>query len=336
MVFGNRVVARLLTGNKMRTGRWRIAKILFLLLIMAVLIEVMLRLYGFGSPLLYERTNFGYRVRPHQDLKRFGNHLYYNERGMRSDEISAIPVSTQVRILCLGDSITFGGVQTDQAKTYPELLKTNLGGGGYEVLNVSAGGWAPDNEWGWLRQNGLYGSKLLLLEIGTNDLMQPMSSGDVVDVHPSFPSHNPVLATQELVYRYLLPRLGLLEATDPGAQVGAGTPVQVLTNLNTVKDIVNFARASGAEVVILRIEEPAFMKDAAAFAAASRQLDELAASMRVLVIKPDAQLKLAGYEKVFRGDMIHPNAAGNEVIAGVVSHALATALRGQSSGLPAN
>lgn len=305
---------------------WRLCLVV---LVAGAGVELALRAFGFGAPLLYERTVFGYRVKPNQDLKRFGNHLYYNELGMRSGPIKRVPDSGHWRVLCLGDSITFGGVQTDQTRTYPELLKSKLGPERHEVLNVSAGGWAPENEWGWLRQNGLFGSKLLLLEIGTNDLMQPMSSGDVVDEHPSFPGHNPPLATGELIYRYLLPRLGLLETVDPGAQVGAGTPVQVLANLNTVRDIVNFARANGAEVALLRIEEPAFMKDAAAFASASRQLDELAAAMHVQVIKPDAALKKAGYANVFRGDMIHPNAAGNEVIADVVGDALKAALQGR-------
>lgn len=309
----------------MRPWWWRLCLVV---LFAGAGVELALRAFGFGAPLLYERTAFGYGVKPNQDLKRFGNHVYYNEFGMRSGPIKRTPDSAQLRVLCLGDSITFGGVQTDQTRTYPELLKSKLGLDRYEVLNVSAGGWAPGNEWGWLSQNGLFGSKLLLLEIGTNDLMQPMSTGEVVDAHPSFPSHNPALATEELVYRYLLPRLGLLETVDPGAQVGAGTPMQVQANLDTVRGIVNFARANGAEVAILRIEEPAFMKDAAAFASASRQLDDLAAAMHVQVIKPDAALKKAGYANVFRGDMIHPNALGNEVIATVVGDALKAVLPG--------
>lgn len=311
----------------MKNNRRLLVSIFFAAIVVMVVIEFGLRIYGLGAPLLYQRTSFGYEVKPNQDLKRFGSHIFYNEHGMRSAEVSPLSDAPRFRVLCLGDSITFGGALTDQAHTYPELLKRDLGADRFEVFNVSAGGWALDNERGWLTQHGLFGSKLLVLEIGSNDLMQPMSISAVVDGHPAFPSHNPSLALQELVYRYVLPRLGLVETTDPGATVGAGTPEQAQANLNTVKDIVGYARAHGAQVVILRIEEPAFAKDAAVFGPASRQLDDLAAALQVPMIKPDAELKKAGYAAVFRGDMVHPNAAGNEVIARVLANALKSRLQ---------
>lgn len=183
------------------------------------------------------------------------------------------------------------------------------------------GGWALANEWGWLQKNGLFNSRLLLIEIGSNDLMQPRASGAVVDNHPSFPSHDPIFALQELVYRYLLPRLGFVKGEDPGVQIMDGTHEQAVKNMAIIRDMVGYARSHGADVVILRIEEPAFSKDQR-YIRAGLLLDDLAKALNVQLIKPDADLKQVGYEKVFHADMVHPNAAGNEVIARVISEAL--------------
>lgn len=119
-----------------RVGKW------FLVLVsLLITAEVALRFYGFGRPLLYEQTDYGYRVKPGQDIKRFGNQLYYNKQGLRSGEMEHLDVR-QHRVLCLGDSITYGGVQADQTQTYPELLASTLRKRDHQVsvLNASAGG----------------------------------------------------------------------------------------------------------------------------------------------------------------------------------------------------
>jgi len=300
----------------------RARKWLFIVIIGLVAAEVALRVYGFGQPLLYEKTKYGYRVKPSQDIKRFGNRLYYNRQGLRSGEIDGAS-GPQRRVLCLGDSITYGGVQADQTQTYPELLASMLSNEGQQVsvLNASAGGWALANEWGWLQENGFFGSQVLLLEIGLNDLMQPKAGTAVVDKHPSFPGRNPMFALQEVVYRYLLPRLGLIKSEDPGAQALDGTQEQVVINMGIVREMVEYARARRVDVVILRIEEPAFSREEK-YIRAGLLLDDLAKNLGVRVIKPDAALKQADYKKVFHADMVHPNAVGNKVIAGVISEAL--------------
>ena len=107
-----------------------------------VVAEIACRAYGLHTPVLYEATPYGYRVRPNQDLRRFGNRVFYNAQGLRSEPAEPMPSAGVERVLCIGDSVTFGGTQTDQQDTYPYQLQGALRRRGLsaEVLNASAGG----------------------------------------------------------------------------------------------------------------------------------------------------------------------------------------------------
>ena len=89
--------------------KWSPARLALVGMVVGLIcLELGLRAYGFGKPLLYEATSYGYRVKPSQHLMRFGNELSYNRQGMRSPEITAQPAPGVLRVLCIGDSITFG------------------------------------------------------------------------------------------------------------------------------------------------------------------------------------------------------------------------------------
>ena len=99
------------------------------------------------------------------------------------------------------------------------LLETGLRQQGFEtqVLNASAGGWALENEAGWLCTHGLFGARILIIELGTHDLFQQFASGQIVGNHPSFPDRYPGLALIDVWSRYksqILPmlRIGKLSA----------------------------------------------------------------------------------------------------------------------------
>lgn len=62
------------------------------------------------APLFLESNIYEYMACPNQDGYRFGNHYHYNSYSQRCEE----PDTTKRIILGLGDSVIFGGVQTDQ------------------------------------------------------------------------------------------------------------------------------------------------------------------------------------------------------------------------------
>lgn len=127
--------------------RWR-----GLIIILAALLslEAFLRLaLGLGSPLLFEKDpDVGYYYRANQDVHRFFNHIHINQFHQRNQDIWLSP-SVAVRLLMVGDSVTFGGTLTGQSQTITALLEQQLHEATnkrFEVLNASAGSWGIGNQ----------------------------------------------------------------------------------------------------------------------------------------------------------------------------------------------
>jgi lysophospholipase L1-like esterase len=279
--------------------------------------EVALRIYGLGQPLLYERMPYGYRVVPGQTLKRFGNRVFYNDYGLRSEPIAPTPPAGVLRVLCIGDSVTFGTTKTDQSQTYPYLVQRELERAGIraEVLNASAGGWAVENEEGWLSEHGTLGSGIVIIQVATHDLFQKKASGQVVGNHPSFPDRKPVFALQELVSRYLLPRLIPGSVYNHDEEYDSRTEEDVARTLASLERIDDFVKNSGGQLMVFLAEHASSDEPADAITLYAKQA--LATRMRargVPVVRSQEGLDAAGGSKLFY-DPVHPNPQGNLVIA---------------------
>jgi hypothetical protein len=225
------------------------------LAVCAVVLEGLLRaVFGFGHPLLYEAdAAAGYIPRPNQQLQRFGATIRINAYGMRSGAAAPMPAPGRLRLLFIGDSVTFGTTYVDQAQIFSERLQADFGpwrGRTLEVLNASAGGWAPANEYGYLRSRGCFGASLVLLVLNTNDLDQRFAP---LDDSPAFPRTNPTLALGELWSRYLAPRLGLAPAAADAGSVPEAAPdaraaAAVLASLEAARQ---FALSQGARLALV-------------------------------------------------------------------------------------
>jgi lysophospholipase L1-like esterase len=79
-----------------------------------------------------------HRLKPGQHAFTHSVPAFTNSHGLRNEEFSVTPAAGTVRVLCLGDSLTFGkGVAL--AETYPKQLEAILnaaGAGRYEVINA--------------------------------------------------------------------------------------------------------------------------------------------------------------------------------------------------------
>lgn len=285
----------------------------------AVALELGARLCGLGRPLLYEKTSYGYRVLPNQHLKRFGNRVSYNVYGMRSEPATPRPAAGVLRVLCIGDSITFGSTSTDQTLTYPYQLQRVLeqqGDGRYEVLNISAGGWAMENEEGWLAENGIYGSQAVVLQVATHDLFQEKAGSDVVGRHTSFPERPPRFATQELMLRYVLPRLSArLRVRDPGEILYHHDRNDVARTMATLERIARLVRGQGAELFVLFVEQPrGYEPDDELTRYGKERLHAKASELGIPLILTAPAMEAAGGTRAFF-DGLHPNSIGNGVMA---------------------
>jgi lysophospholipase L1-like esterase len=295
--------------------------------------EFLLRLAGLHTPLLYERTGYGYRVVPGQSLSRFGNAVSYDAAGLRSAPVAA--GDPRPRVLCLGDSITNGGTLSDQADTFPVVLERMLGerGTGVRVMNASAGGWAPANQLGWLRENGLQGAGVVVLTLNTLDLFQPLAGSDLVGSHPAFPDRAPRFALQELFGRYLLPRLfGGADARDPGAAAPVPGEAATRAPLEAVAAIADLVRARRAVLAVMFVEQPAELEPRGAVVDQAKQRLFTLLRERGVPLARTREAMLAGGGARLLRDGLHPNAAGNLVLAAAAAGLVSSALSSQSLG----
>lgn len=189
--------------------------ILFLLII-----EISLRIAGFGQMPLYTASNeWEYMTTPNQSGYRLGNRFFINAYGMRSDEVD----STKHHILGLGDSVLFGGAQTDQDSLATSLITQETG---IQMLNISAGSWGPDNCAAYLRHYGLFNAEAMVLVVSSHDAHDIINHEPVVDVHPSYPSRQFCCATVEVLSRYVLPRILRSTQKDPDQKVLAESGIR--------------------------------------------------------------------------------------------------------------
>jgi GDSL-like Lipase/Acylhydrolase family len=288
--------------------------------------EAVARYYGLHRPLLYEKTGYGYRVQPDQHLRRFGNTVSYNSFGLRSEAVDPDPKPDVLRVLCIGDSITNGGTLTDQPQTYPYLLQDLIRSraAAAEVLNASAGGWALQNEEGWLRANGIFGSRFVVLEVGTHDLFQPMAPASLVDGHPAFPSRAPYFGLWEVLTRYV-PRwiFPSSSAKDPGtSELHGRDPQFARQSVARVIAMALLVTAKGGIPIVLHVEQPPSLElNDEVTGGAKRLLASELAVHGIELISSAQTMNGHGGALLFRDDF-HPNPDGNRVLAHLVADAI--------------
>jgi lysophospholipase L1-like esterase len=290
---------------------------------------------GLGSPpLLRADEKAGYVFQANQNLTRFTNRVRINRYHQRSNPPRSAPDSTFIRILFLGDSVTWGGVLTDQSETFPEFTEDQVGKHceqPVESLNASAGSWGIGNLLGYATKYGLFDSDAVVLQIGTNDLTQPRSSGDVVGNHPSAPSEKPPFAVAELVNRYLAPRLRryLPDLSSPDPESPRNT---------TSSDSTFQANLQAFEKLVLRIQR----ENIPVTVVHTPNRNEVAVSEPTNLVSNDyrqsflrkansLQVPVLNLAEAWRGrsgvasyyrDRIHLNEKGNQVLADTLSSML--------------
>lgn len=163
--------------------------------------------------------NCEYLFQPGQTCHRFGNTIHFNSYSQRSEQ----PDSTKNIILGLGDSVINGGVLTDDS----ELATTIIGKETpYQMLNISAGSWGPDNCAAYLKEYGTFHAKMMFLVVGSHDIYDNMNFQPVIDIHPSYRSRQYKSAIVELFDRYLIPRYFPTKKKDPDQKAVDGVGIR--------------------------------------------------------------------------------------------------------------
>lgn len=128
----------------------------------AIVLEVVLRLLGYGNLEVYEADRTLYwRLKPNQDCyTKVGRRpVHINMHGTRGPGFRADKPANVFRILSLGDSRTFGW-GLDDAETYSrrleQLLQQSIGTGRtVEVINAGVNAWSYSQMQVYFREEGL-------------------------------------------------------------------------------------------------------------------------------------------------------------------------------------
>lgn len=279
-------------------------------------LELTLRLIGLNTPLLYEKTAYGYRVTPSQDIRRLGGHMIYNNDGFRNNDLPKSPGTEYIKIIAIGDSITFGGATISNEATYPGQLNTLLNNKNKKniVLNASAAGWSIANELGWLKEHGIYNSDFAIIQIGENDIFQEITKSEIIDTHPAFPSHRPTFAIENLLSRYIIPKILRENLSDPGvnkSKTSKNTPIE---NIKTLQEIVNEFKKNGAIPIILFIDEEQENSQDEVYKKDKQLFIEKTKEITPNFIRPFYEIE-APKRSIYFKDRVHPNEQGNVIIA---------------------
>lgn len=153
-----------------------------------------------NAPLYEESDKWEYMAKPNQDGVRFSNHYHFNSYQQRSEE----PDTTKKIILGLGDSVLFGGVLTDQDSTSSYVFNKMCPE--YQMLNISASSWGPDNCAANLKHYGLFNAKAMFLLVSSHYARDNMTFKPTVGVHKSYLDHQYWCGWAEFIDRYVWPK----------------------------------------------------------------------------------------------------------------------------------
>ncbi|MEO3997391.1 SGNH/GDSL hydrolase family protein [Mesorhizobium sp. CAU 1732] len=298
----------------------------------ALLAELVLRQLGMASPPLYTGDPaIGYLMAAEQDLVRFGARVRINKYHQRSDELVEQPESDTVRILFLGDSITFGIATLDQRLTYPEIVRSSLQkiGWNVEVANASAPSWGIGNLRAYTEKHGIFGSAIVIVQIGSADLLQPTSTDEMVGKSPAMPDRKPLTATGQVLTRYVMPRvastLRMSQTTEPESSVGSDDMFQ--TNMEHFTALIRDIQDSGAQPLVLYV--PGLWEiappDGVFFTDYFDHRDRfmvMLGTLAIPVIRLDDEWRMDPYVGRLYSDGTHFREAGNHAISAAITKRL--------------
>jgi hypothetical protein len=319
--------------------------IVLFLIAVTVSLEVSLRILGVATPPLFQADpEIGYMMAPEQNINRLGRRIYINHFHQRSDELAEKPAPGTERIMFLGDSVTFGIANVDQSQTYPEIVGTTLRSSGknVEVANASAVSWGIGNERAYIARFGTFGSKSIVLEVGSSDLLQPSSTGASIDVNPAQRSKPPISAIGEVFSRFLIPRvktaLGFPDPFDKEPVSTEDREKQFNVGMDHFRRLVALVREQGTQPVVMLVPgEGELLADEHRFTRYEpyrpRFLDiAQSLSLPIINLAPEWAAKPDMHD--YFNDGTHLTVRGNEVVAARIVEELAKLENSDASKAP--
>ncbi|MBA2450721.1 MAG: SGNH/GDSL hydrolase family protein [Chloroflexi bacterium] len=324
------------------------------LLVVVILAEVALRLLGVGHPYysapeLYQPSpNPRLLFEPRPNFSGFseGAAIQTNRLGLRERELPLAKPPGVVRVLFLGDSVTFGtGVGDEQP--FPRLVESALadvGGGAVRTINAAVVGYNTTQELERLRAVGpAYRPDVVVLTFVVNDLLDAFSIFDH-QYQPTGILAGPKVWLRRNSYLYRFTQNTYWRVAGELRRLGTGRTeplrprTRVEERLAELGEIAAWAQAHDARFLLVlypdHIDDPVSPGAAGERVTVREELLGFAERSGVPAVDLTAALGDVRDPRArqFRlGEDPHPSPAGHRAIA----DALAPALRAVVAGLPA-
>ncbi len=247
-----RHVRSMFCTERLAGARMALLPVAAMVVFLLVAAEIGLRLYGFGTPILYvQDPDIGYYPGPSQRARHPGRVVTINNHSMRAPDLPAHKTPEHVRILLLGDS-TLMGTWVSNGELYSSLVQDKLnaaaGSPVFEVLNMGVNAWGPFHELAYVKKFGTFEADVAVICGPIYNAYRPKYG---LERLPFFPvTHRPRLALEQVFYdllwRYREKCLG------PPAFAVAGEPAQSQCHrgVEAYAELVGFLQQQGVEVLV--------------------------------------------------------------------------------------
>ena len=292
-----------------------------------------------------------YQFRPNYKGQQWGSLVSINSFGFRGKNFNLIKPPNTIRILCLGDSTTFGVGGLDNEDTYPFLLEKILNESknlnNFEVINAGMPGSTVYEGYILLKQRNLMQLKpdIVIICYGWNDHMRA-ETGNVLTAYKRF--FNNLLNNRFLCWRYLNNRFlyywrYLSAKFKNGYKKNTCSSNKRRLKINEseykryLSGIINLARSANAKVLIITAPwEPRLMHENIGWVKESTEesfylhpayvnlTKEVGKRQRIKLVDLYSifESKKTSNPCVFFNDPFHYNKSGAELIVSYVSKAI--------------
>ena len=292
-------------------------------LVMLGLAEAALRVFGIGGMVVFTRhPDWGFLMTPSQTVRVYGHSVVINALGLRGPEVRAPKPPGGIRILFLGDSVTYGGGSLREEQLFVRRVESAARALGVdaETVNVSAPAWSPQNWARYVDARGLLGADILVVVIPECDFARPFatieSGGHQVEV-PWFRIGSLVLKVKNTLARRPPLRSFARPVPKSGLQPGPLEDEIVAANLDALRRVRN--RAGLLPMLTVMVPSPAL--------AFERLWSRFKAEAgEVLDLRPELD------DPKFFTDGVHLNARGHEIVGERIFSKMRSFLKAQTAG----
>jgi len=291
-------------------------KIIILLIFLIACSELFSKYFlGLGNPPLYvEDASIEYMLKPNQDVMRMGNHITVNEYGMRSSGTKSL-YETSKNVVVFGDSIINGGNQTPDSSLATSILQQRLQSEHdpkYQVLNISAGSWGPQNWVAYANKYGFFNAEQIILLLSSHDY------GDKPTFDPlnpnTHPTEKPFSAFYELLTRYVPRYIPVFKGQSSSRSKSEPTSEEIESAMANLKLFLSEAKSVTPYITVIQNIEQTELKSG--YRDGYFQIKALCNELGIKAVNLNDY-----YEDAIKSgaspyrDNIHPNISGQKLIS---------------------